>query len=117
MKEEVLYDIKQRRNGKAVGPNKIHAELLKMFAEDSSVGLKEMTKVFNEIYSTGILPKDWLKSVFVTIPKKTNSTNCDDYRMISLMSHALKTFLRIIHESTESVKSALAAHNLALEAA
>lgn len=40
---------------------------------------------------------DWLKSIFVTLPKKAKAENCDDYRIISLMSHVLKIFLRIIH--------------------
>lgn len=41
--------------------------------------------------------KTGLKSTFVTIPKKTNPKSCEDYRLISLMSHALKAFLRIVH--------------------
>ena len=65
--------------------------------QQEGAGLKLLTALFNNIYRAGKIPADWLKSVFVTLPKKTNATNCDDYRMISLMSHVLKTFLRIIH--------------------
>ena len=53
--------------------------------------------MINGIHKSGIIPRDWLKSVFVTIPKKTEAESCDEYRMISLMSHVLKVYLRIIH--------------------
>uniref|UniRef100_A0A8D9BKL9 Reverse transcriptase domain-containing protein n=1 Tax=Cacopsylla melanoneura TaxID=428564 RepID=A0A8D9BKL9_9HEMI len=55
----------------------------------------------NTIYSNYLtkfmIPKEWLKSTFITLPKKSNAKKCSDYRTISLMSHALKIFLRIIH--------------------
>ena len=33
----------------------------------------------------------------MVIPKKTQAESCEDYRLIGLMSHALKTFLRVLH--------------------
>lgn len=33
----------------------------------------------------------------MTLPKKTSTTQCDDYQMISFMSHVTKVFLSIIH--------------------
>ena len=56
-----------------------------------------MTKFFNKMYSPGVLPQDWFKSTFATLPKNSNSSDCNDYRTISLMSHILKIFLKIIH--------------------
>jgi len=53
--------------------------------------------VFNVIYDTGVLPTEWVKSEFVTLPKKNNTRKCIEFRTISLMSHLLKTFLKIIH--------------------
>jgi len=50
-----------------------------------------------EINDTVIIPEDWLNWKFVTIPKKTHLRTCGNYRLISLMSHMLKTILRIIH--------------------
>ncbi|KDR17772.1 hypothetical protein L798_08331, partial [Zootermopsis nevadensis] len=96
-KEEVVHAIKLQKNGKAAGPDKIYAEVLKVIAEQEVIGLNLLTSLFNKIYSNGNIPSDWLKPTFVTLPKKTNSSHCDDYRMISLMSHVLKVFLRIIH--------------------
>lgn len=57
-----------------------------------------MLDPFNTIYITGKIPIVWLRSIFLTTPKKNiNSPLCDDYRMISVMSHVLKVLLRVIH--------------------
>ena len=37
-----------------------------------------------------------LKSVFIAIPKKSNTLDCENHRTISLMAHTLKLFLKII---------------------
>ncbi|CAG9837411.1 unnamed protein product [Diabrotica balteata] len=60
--------------------------------------IKVVVRLFNSIYNTGVIPADWLKSIFVTIPKKHNARKCSEYRLISLMSHTLKIFLRIRHK-------------------
>lgn len=59
--------------------------------------LAPLTELFNTIYRTGIIPTDWLTSTFITLPKKPNAKWCSDHRTISLMSHTLKMFLKIIH--------------------
>lgn len=96
-KTEVAHAIKSQKNGKATGPDNVYAEVVKVIAEQEGLGLDILTSMFNTIYTTGQIPSDWLKSTFVTLPKKSNASQCDDYRMISLMSHVLKIFLRIIH--------------------
>lgn len=94
LKEEVEYAIRNSKNGKANGPDEIPTELLKLL-NDKSVNM--ILQLFNTIYSTGIIPQEWLLSTFITIPKKTNAMQCSDHRTISLMSHLLKVFLRVIH--------------------
>lgn len=96
-KGEIIHAIKTQRDGKATGPDNIHAEVMKLIAEQEGKGLQLLTSIFNTIYRTGIIPKDWLRSTFITLPKTTHASNCDEYRMISLMSHVLKIFLRVIH--------------------
>lgn len=61
------------------------------------VSTKEITELFNAIYDTGHIPEDWLLSTFVTLPKKPSAKTCEEFRTISLMSHTLKIFLKIIH--------------------
>lgn len=95
LQEEVEKAINKLKKGRACGPDEIPAEVLTLFGE---VGLKSLLTLFNKIYESGKIPQDWLKSIFVTLPKKRNPTKCEDYRTISLMSHVLKLFLKIIHE-------------------
>lgn len=56
-------------------------------------------QLFNKIYVTGHLLKELLTSMFRRTPKKNASKLCFDYRPISLMSHALKMFLKIIQKN------------------
>lgn len=55
-----------------------------------------MLKVINEIYETGILPEDFVQSIFIPIPKVNKAKNCGDFRTISLICHASKILLHII---------------------
>lgn len=80
--------------GKAVGPDGVHIELIKLLGD---FGIDVLVKLFNNIYDTGELPDDWLKSSFLPIPKTSNAKTCNKYRLISLMSHVLKIFLKILH--------------------
>ena len=57
-----------------------------------------LTDMFNDMYSTGHLPDELLKSVYITLPKKARATECSDFRTISLMPHVLKIFLKVIQE-------------------
>lgn len=94
LKSEVLFAIKSAKTKKATGPDDIPTELLQMIKEEN-IGI--LVKLFNAVYATGDIPEDWLKSVFIPIPKKQRAKRCSEYRLISLMSHTLKVFLKIIH--------------------
>lgn len=94
LEEEVRVAINQIKHGRAAGPDKVEAEFLKLLDEPN---VKWLTQKFNKIYSTGNIPSDWLRSEFVTLPKKPSAKQCGDYRTISLMSHLLKVFLKVIH--------------------
>ncbi|KAI5732155.1 hypothetical protein M8J77_022354 [Diaphorina citri] len=93
--DEIQKAIKNSKNRKAPGPDSIHTEIMKLFDSET---LKPIAILFNNIYNTGLIPDDWLKSVFVTLPKIPNAKKCNQYRTISLMSHALKIFLKVIHQ-------------------
>ena len=59
-------------------------------------GVQKMTELFNDMYSTGHIPDELLKSVYITLPKKPRATECADHRTISLMPHVLKVFLNAL---------------------
>lgn len=53
--------------------------------------------LFNKIYETRRIPQEWLVSIFLVLPKKKNTSKCEEHRILSLMKHALKVLLNIIH--------------------
>ena len=59
-------------------------------------GEQALTELYNDIYETGYIPQDLLKSVYITLSKKSKATECSDHRTISLMPHITKIFLKII---------------------
>jgi len=91
MTEEVKKVISQIKNGKSPGPDNLHGEFFKLLDEE---GITWLTRVFNNIYSDGKLPTQWLKSTFIALPKKPSAKLCNDFRTIILMSHLSK----IIHQ-------------------
>ncbi|KAI5701839.1 hypothetical protein M8J75_013924 [Diaphorina citri] len=84
LESEVRAAINQMKEGKAVGPDNIQAEFMKLIDEDN---LKGITKLYNNIYASSQIPQEWLISEFIALPKKNGAKKCEDYRTISLMSH------------------------------
>ena len=79
--------------GKAPGEDGITTEMLKFL---DSFGIEKLTELYNDIYSTGIIPEELLMPIYITLPKQPRATDCSNYRTISLMPHTLKIFLKII---------------------
>lgn len=75
-------------------PGEIPFELLKLMDER---GIDALHRLFNNIYDTGTYPDQCLSSVFIPLSKKNNTRTCEGHRIVSLMSHALKIFLKVIH--------------------
>ena len=86
----MLYNTKK---GRAPGPDNITVEEIEALGE---YGIQVLTKLLNDIYNTGYIPADMLQSIFIALPKKPGSIECEDHRTISLMSHVTKLLLRII---------------------
>ncbi|KAK3849655.1 hypothetical protein Pcinc_043594 [Petrolisthes cinctipes] len=55
-----------------------------------------LTIICNKIWQAGEWPNPWTQSLIIVIPKKGNLQLCQNYRTISLISHASKVMLRII---------------------
>lgn len=90
---EVNRAIKETKSNKAPGEDYITAEHFKNLSDRTT---RNITQLFNEVYESGEIPPDWLKSTFIALPKKNKARKCEDHRTISLMSHAAKIFMRII---------------------
>ena len=52
----------------------------------------------NQIWKTRTWPEEWKKSVFLTLPKKGDASECKNHRTIALIPHASKILLHIINE-------------------
>ncbi|GFO16201.1 endonuclease-reverse transcriptase [Plakobranchus ocellatus] len=93
LKDEVRTAIWKMKNGKATGPDNIAAEQIKALDE---FGINKITVLLDEIYETGEIPKEMLKSIFIALPKKDGATECELHRTISLISQVTKILLRIV---------------------
>ncbi|KAH1028507.1 hypothetical protein HUJ05_001861 [Dendroctonus ponderosae] len=106
-KEEVKHAIKLQKNAR-VGPDNVHVETFKLVAAEDGVSLDLITTIFNPMYRIGEIPAEWLRSTFVTSPKKNNASQCDKYRMISLMSMRMinTSIIRVPGELFKNIGSA-----------
>jgi len=81
------------KSGKAAGPDGVYIEMLRALGEK---GIDLIWNFLNDIYETGKLPKEMMKSVFIALPKVPGTFECSQYCIINLMSHILKTLLKIL---------------------
>ena len=90
---EVKKAIKELKYGKGPGTDEVTAEMIKRGGEGVETSFHKLcTKVWNEKE----WPDDWVKSVFIPIPKKGDTLRCNNNRTIALISHSSKILLKII---------------------
>jgi hypothetical protein len=90
---EIKIALKQMKSGKAPGLDNITLEVLKVYVETLIDLLYPMSV---KIWMKEILPADWKKGMIVKLPKKGDTTNCNNWRGITLLSVPSKVFSRII---------------------
>ena len=49
-----------------------------------------------------IWPADFLQSIMLPLEKKPNATKCEDFRTITLISHAAKILLKVLQKRIEA---------------
>ena len=52
--------------------------------------------ICQQIWKTQQWPQDWKRSVFIPIPKKSNTKDCSNHLTIALISHTSKVMLKIL---------------------
>ncbi|GFR97609.1 endonuclease-reverse transcriptase [Elysia marginata] len=97
-RSKVEWAIKQLPKGKSAGNDEIHAEMIKASGEQ---GIDIFHKLCKKIWIEEKWPDEWVKSVFVPIPKKGDLQQCSNYRTIALITHASKILLKIIMKMLE----------------
>lgn len=91
--------MEELKNNKAPGIDEIPAELLKNFGEKAK---DVLFKIISSIYKTGQIPSDFTKCLIIPIPKKARAQTCEQYRTLSLISHASNVLTRIIMRRIET---------------
>ena len=81
------------KKGKSAGVDNIPAELVQTGGEDVITAL---TTICDKIWQTGEWLTPWTQSLVITLSKKGNLQQCQNYRTISLISHPSKVMLKII---------------------
>ncbi|XDV17916.1 hypothetical protein PO909_023707 [Leuciscus waleckii] len=91
---EVEFAVRKMKKGKAPGPDNIPAEAWKLLGHR---GTEVLARLFNKIIDEGTIPSTWAASITVPIWKgKGDVSECNTYRLILLLCHAMKIFERVI---------------------
>ena len=95
--EEIATAMKAMANAKAVGPDGLSAELLKLGLQQDRTILRELHRRLTIlIWRQGKVPQQWKDAVITVLHKKGDKTECRNYRGISLVSHAGKILLKVV---------------------
>ena len=93
LREEVEAAVKALKMGMSAGVDNIPTELVQAGGEAM---FDILTTICNNIWKTGEWPTTWTQSLVITLPKKGNLQLCQNYRIISLISHPSKVMLKIL---------------------
>ena len=94
--EEIATAMKAMANAKAVGPDGLPAELLKLGLQQDRTILRGLHRLTILIWRQGKVPQQWKDAVITVLHKKGDKTEYKNYRGISLVSHASKVLLRAV---------------------
>jgi hypothetical protein len=92
--EELQQAVKQLKNGKSPGLDHVITPELLKYGGDWIVN--KLCHICNEIFEEQATPKQFNTNIIIPIPKKGDKTLMTNYRGISLMSVAAKTYNRIL---------------------
>ena len=73
-------------------------ELFQILKDDT---IKVLHSICQQIWKTHQWPQDWIRSVFIPIPKKGSAKKCSNFCTTALISHASKVMLKILQVSLQ----------------
>lgn len=97
--EEIREIIKQLKNSKAPGNDRITAEMVKHGGE---VLVRRIHEIIKKAWETGEMPEDWTLANICPIHKKGSRMLCKNYRGISLLSIVYKILSTAITKRVSS---------------
>ena len=90
---EVKWALGSIATNKATGRDEIPVQLFQILKDDA---VKVLHSICQKIWKSQQGPQDWKRSVFISIPKKSNAKECSNYHTIALISHASNIMLKIL---------------------
>ena len=93
-RNEISKAIRQLKNNKGVGPDKMINEF---FIHGANILLPYFDVLFNTIFSNGYFPQDWSLGEIIPLHKKRSINNADNYSGITQLSTLGKLFTRILN--------------------
>ena len=93
---ELVVALRSMANAKAVGPDELLAELLKLGINHDPTVLREFYQVIKRVWHQREVPQRWRDAVIKVLHKKKDRTECDNHRGLSLVAHAGKVLLKIV---------------------
>ena len=94
--EEIATAMKAMANEKAVGPDALPAELLKLGLQQDRAILLELHRLTTLIWREGKVLQQWKDPVITVLHEKGDKTECGNYSGSSLVSHAGKVLLKVV---------------------
>ena len=91
---EVKWALRSTAVNKASGCDEILAELFKSLKEDI---IKVLHSLCQQIWKTQKWPQDWNRLILIPNPKKGSTIECVNHQTITLISHASKVMLKVLH--------------------
>ena len=93
---ELIGALRSMANAKAVGPDELLVELLKIGINHDPTVLREFHRVIKLMWHQREVPQRWRDAVIKVLQNKKDRTECSNYRCISLLAHAVKVLLKIV---------------------
>ena len=93
---ELIGALKSMANAKAVGPDELPVELLKLGINHDPTVLRVFHGVIKRVWHQREVPQRWRDAVIKVLRKKKDRTEYGNYRGISLVAHAGKVLLKIV---------------------
>ena len=78
---------------KASGGDEIPVEQFQILKYNA---VKVLDSICQQIWKSKQWPQDWIRSVFIPIPKKGNAKESSNYHTIPLISHSNRVMLKIL---------------------
>ena len=97
--EEVKEALNHLKCNKSPGEDGIPTELMQKGGEILSINMHELIQL---VWKQETMPKEWSTSIIVSLHKKGDRTNCNNYRGLSMLNTAYKVLSRVIYKRLET---------------